>query len=97
MGHYRWSIEDAHARVNEMRLKKQAEEERNMFREELSELEIAYKTNLSELNRKIEGTLYPLLHYMEEFVNLHNENRIVSDKLDLLIGKLEVLDGEEDE
>lgn len=61
--------------------------EKEMFQEELKDLEITYKATLINLHKQVEETLSPLLHYMEKFVNLHKQNEAVREKLDTLLAK----------
>jgi hypothetical protein len=74
--------------------------EKKMFQEELKDLEIIYKRDLIQLQRKVENCLPALLYYMEEFLNLHKQNEEVREKLDVLFEKTgrEIQeDGEDDE
>ena len=71
-----------------------------MFEEELKDIELTYKNTLVDLQKKVEHCLPPLLHYMEEFLNLHKQNEAIREKLDGLLEKLgretqEESDGEE--
>lgn len=74
--------------------------ERQMFEEELKDLELVYKSTLNQVNKSIKNCLPSLLHYMGEFVGLHEQYEAVSEKLETLLaknGKGEESDGEDDE
>lgn len=59
-----------------------------MFEEELKDLEGAYVTTLKSLHKEVEDVLPSLLHYMEEFITLHKQNAVMSEKLDVLREKM---------
>lgn len=70
--------------------------EKQMFKEELGDLEIQYKYTLQELHKKVEDCLPSLLYYMEQFVTLHKQNEAVREKLDTLLAKMGREPSEED-
>ena len=61
--------------------------EKKMFEEELEDIENTYKSIIKELNMDMEVCLHPLIHYMEEFVNLHKKKDVFQEKLDALSAK----------
>jgi hypothetical protein len=60
---------------------------RPMYQDELNDLEMVYKKTLADLQGKVEDCLPPLLHYMQEFLTLHNHNEAIREKLDVLLEK----------
>lgn len=58
-----------------------------MYQDELNDLEIVYKSTLVNLHKQVEDCLPSLLHYMEEFLNLHKQNEAIREKLDVLLAK----------
>ena len=75
--------------------------EKQMFKEELKDLEIVYKTALKNYAKEVEDVLPSLLHYMEKFLVVHKQNEAIREKLDNLLEKTgrgsEDNEGEEDE
>lgn len=61
--------------------------EKEMFQEELKDLELTYKATLLGLHKQVEDVLPSLLHYMEKFVTLHKQNEALREKLDTLLAK----------
>lgn len=61
--------------------------EKEMFQEELKDLELVYKHSLVQVSKQIEDCLPSLLHYMEEFVDLNKQSEAIRDKLDTLLEK----------
>lgn len=75
---------------------------RPMFQDELSDLEIVYKTALKNYAKEVEEVLPSLLYYMEKFLIVHKQNEAVREKLDVLLAKTgrepqEESDGGDDE
>lgn len=60
---------------------------RPMYQDELNDLEMVYKKTLVDLHEKVEDCLPSLLHYMQEFLTLHNQNEAIREKLDVLLAK----------
>ena len=68
--------------------------EKQMFKEELDDLEKVYEHSLNGAKRKIEDVLPSLLHYMEEFVCANKALEGVEEKLDVLREKMGKNQGE---
>lgn len=62
--------------------------ERVMFKEEIEDIENVYQSVLNSTNDALEDMLPTILHYMEEFVNLHAKRDAVGEKLATLKIKL---------
>jgi hypothetical protein len=76
--------------------------ERAMFKEELQDLEVVYKTALRNYAKEVEEILPTLLHYMDKFLTVHKQNEAIREKLDNLLEKTgresqEEIDGGDDE
>lgn len=61
--------------------------EKQMFQQELKDLETVYKTALDNYAKEVEDVLPTLLYYMEKFLTLHKQNEAISDKLEDLLEK----------
>ncbi|MFI0477801.1 MAG: hypothetical protein ACH349_01570 [Candidatus Rhabdochlamydia sp.] len=59
-----------------------------MFEDELKDLELTYKATLVNINKEIEFSLPTLLYCMEDFVKLHKQNKVVRERLDRLLAKV---------
>jgi hypothetical protein len=70
--------------------------EKQMFKEELEDLETVYKTALKNYHQEVEDVLPSLLHYMEKFLILHKQNEAIREKLDVLLEKTGKQSQEED-
>lgn len=62
--------------------------EKEMFEEELKDIEGAYRSSLKDIHKKVDDTLPLLLFYMEEFVCLHKANEEVNGKLVAFLEKM---------
>jgi hypothetical protein len=71
--------------------------ERVMFKEEIEDVEKVYGSVIASTNNSIKEILPSLLHYMEEFVNLHGKKDVMEEKLAVLKAKLGKGDKEESE
>lgn len=67
-----------------------------MFDDELKDLALVYKSTLEKLDDELEDKLSPLLHYMKEFIQLHEQKEAIEEKLENLIAKVNPT-GEENE
>lgn len=61
--------------------------EKQMFQEELKDLETVYKSALKNTAQDIEEILPSLLHYMEKFVNANKQSEAIREKLFALLAK----------
>lgn len=61
--------------------------EKQMFQEELQDLETVYKSALKNTAQDIEEILPSLLHYMEKFVNANKQSEAIREKLFALLAK----------
>jgi hypothetical protein len=78
----RWAISKYYQGFNFNKINR-----RPMYQEELNDLEIVYKSTLVRLQKEVEQCLPSLLHYMEEFLSLNQQNEAVREKLDALLAK----------
>lgn len=61
--------------------------EQTMFKEELEDLEIVYKTALKNYAKEVEEVLPSLLYFMEKFLIVHKQNEAIREKLEDLLAK----------
>ena len=59
-----------------------------MFDDELKDLALVYRSTLEGLDEQIDDRLPALLHYMKEFVQLHEQKDAIEEKLENLIAKV---------
>lgn len=59
-----------------------------MFDDELKDLALVYKSTLEKLDDELEDKLTPLLYYMKEFIQLHEQKEAIEEKLENLIAKV---------
>jgi predicted GTPase len=73
-----------------------------MYKDELQDLENVYKHTLHNIQAQERNVMPSLLHYLKEFLELHEQKEAVNEKLDVLLQKLgrketEEIDGGNDE
>ena len=74
--------------------------EKTMFKEELGDLEIVYKTALKNYAKELEDRLPSFLYHIEQFLIVHKQNEAIREKLDVLLektgGQLQDEDGDDE-
>lgn len=62
--------------------------ENPMYKRELEELEDIYKSTLKSVKRDMEDIMPELLDVLERFFSIGNQEKLLNEKLDLLLFKL---------
>ena len=70
---------------------------KTMFDDEMKDLAMVYKSAIVDIHKKLDSSLPSLLHYMKEFVELHEQKEDVEERLENLMAKLNPNEEEEDE
>lgn len=59
-----------------------------MYKDELQDLENVYKHTLHNIQAQERNVMPSLIHYLEEFLELHKQKEAINEKLDVLLQKL---------